>query len=291
MIGAMHLHRAVAAATCTTVGCVLFGAAIVSAHTETDVVAVPASEEAAVTFRPQHGCGDSPTVAVLVRAPVADAVPEEVDGWQSSSSPDGQGNTVLEWSGGSLPSDQPGAFPVEFVAPDTVGSLLTFPAVQRCENGEELAWISGDPAAEYPAPRLLILAAGSAPAATIDDVALDAPGREQLVSIVDVDNPGATPTTTTAAVGTTLEPAPQSTVPASAASTATATPTTDGSSSIASTATEPSVVASAVGSVVDDATSAGSGDGSSAIGWAIAAVVRAVAVAAGVLVWRRRAAS
>ncbi len=264
----------------------LFGAldsAIVSAHTETDVVAVPAGEEAAVTFRPQHGCGESPTLTVLVRAPVAGAVASDVDGWQSSSTPDGAGNTVLEWSGGSLPADQPGAFPIVFVAPDNVGELLTFPAVQRCASGEELAWISGDPAAEYPAPRLLILAAGSAPAVTIDDVALDAPGRDQLASIVDVDNPAASPTTAPA-VATTVEPAPE---PEPEPEVTTEVPP-DGSGATAPTATDP-VVASNVESVVDDAASESSGD-SSAVGWVIAAVVLAAAIGAGVVVRRRRTA-
>ena len=118
---------------------------------------------------------------------------EDVDGWSVSSTQDDQGRTVVEWTGGSLPPDQPGAFPIEFVAPDAVGELLTFPAVQTCANGEELAWISGDPATEFPAPRLLILAPGSEPAATIDDVPLDAPGRDQITAVIDVDNPGRRP--------------------------------------------------------------------------------------------------
>ena len=98
-----------------------------------------------------------------------------VEGWTATATPDGAGNSVLEWTGGVLPADEEGAFPVEFTAPDTPGVLLTFPAIQVCENGEELAWISGDPADEYPAPRVLVLPPGSQPAATIDDVALDAP--------------------------------------------------------------------------------------------------------------------
>ena len=53
---------------------------------------------------------------------------------------------------------------------------------------------------------MLVLPAGSEPAATIDDVPLDAPGREQLVAIVDVDNPQATPTTTSAPTTTAAPP-------------------------------------------------------------------------------------
>ena len=99
------------------------------------------------------------------------------------------GTTVLRWTGGSLPSDEAGEFPATFQVPDTPGVLLTFPSVQRCENGEELAWISGDPESEFPAPRLLILAAGSEPASELDDIPADAPGRNLLTEVVDVDNP------------------------------------------------------------------------------------------------------
>ena len=131
------------------------------AHTESDLVAVPAGTEATVTLQPTHGCGESPTVAVRIRAPFPDAAAEDVDGWTATATPDGAGNTVLEWTGGVLPADADGAFPVTFIAPDTPGVLLTFPAIQVCADGEELAWISGDPADEYPAPRVLVLPAGS----------------------------------------------------------------------------------------------------------------------------------
>jgi uncharacterized protein YcnI len=164
------------------------------AHTEVDLVAVPAGSDATVTLRPTHGCDGRPTVEVAIRAPVPAATAGEVDGWTATATSDGAGRTVLTWTGGSLPATATGAFPVTFTAPDTPGALLTFPAVQRCDDGAELAWISGDPGADNPAPRLLILPAGSDPAATIDDVAPDAPGRDQLVAIVDVDNPNATTT-------------------------------------------------------------------------------------------------
>ena len=91
------------------------------------------------------------------------------------------------------PPTRTGAFPVEFTAPDTPGVLLTFPAIQVCENGEELAWISGDPADQYPAPRVLVLAAGLRAGGDASTTCpLDAPGRDQLVAVVDVDNPNET---------------------------------------------------------------------------------------------------
>ena len=158
--------------------------AVASAHTETNVVAVPAGSTAVVTFAPAHGCGDSPTVDIRIQAPTEGATAVEQEGWTTSSTPDGAGNTVLQWSGGSLPADQAGSFQVEFTVPDAVGTLLAFPAVQSCANGAQEPWIETEPGAESPAPQLLVLAAGSEPATTLDDVPADAPGRDALAAIL-----------------------------------------------------------------------------------------------------------
>lgn len=169
---------------------VLLSPALAGAHTEADLVAVPAGSEATITLKPTHGCGDSPTTEVSIQAPVAGASGGEVDGWTVASEDDGD-NTVVTWSGGSLPADATGEFPITFTAPDTPGELLLFPAIQVCENGEELEWISGDPTSDYPAPRVLVLAADGVPATSIDDLPADAPGRELLVEIIDIDIDGA----------------------------------------------------------------------------------------------------
>lgn len=253
------------------------GWAMVSAHTETSFVAVPAGEEAAVAFRPTHGCGESPTVSVSVRAPVPDARAGEVEGWTATATPDGAGNTVVEWTGGVLPADEAGSFPVELVVPDAVGTLLAFPAIQRCENGEELAWIGTQPGDEQPAPQVLVLPPGAEPAATIDDVPLDAPGRDLLVALlegnVDVDNPSATTTTAAATTTTTAAPTtPATTAPATTAS-ATAPET------VATASTAPATTAAA-----------GDDDGGSSAGLIAVIVGGLVAVVGGAaaLVARRR---
>lgn len=175
-----------------------------SAHADTDVVAVPAGSEAVVTFRPTHGCDGSPTINVRIRLDVPDATAVAVDGWTSSMTADETGQPIVEWSGGSLPSDVDGAFPVRFVAPATPGTMLRFPSVQTCENGEKLNWTAEDPESSFPAPRVLVLPEGFAPAKTIDEVPLDAPGRNLLLGTTDADNPAAV-TTTTPPVTTTSE--------------------------------------------------------------------------------------
>jgi hypothetical protein len=266
--------------TATIVGAVVAAAIGVAtpaaAHTDSDLVAVPAGSASTVTLKPTHGCGDSPTVAVRIRAPFPDATAGDVDGWTATATADGAGNTVLEWTGGVLPADEDGAFPVAFTAPPTPGVLLTFPAIQVCENGEELAWISGDPADEFPAPRVLVLPAGAEPAATRDDVPLDAPGREQLVALVDVDNPQAT-TTTTAAPTSTTTAAPTTTV--AAPTTTAAAPTTTGApAGTAASSTEPA----------STTTDADDGGGSSAAPIVIAVVVAAAIAAGAIALLRRR---
>jgi uncharacterized protein YcnI len=276
------------------------------AHTDTDVVGVPAGSEATVALRPTHGCGDSPTVTVRIRAPLEGARAVPVDGWQETATSDGAGNTVLEWTGGILPADVTGAFPVSFAAPDDPGRLLVFPAVQRCEDGEELAWINGDPTAQYPAPRVLVLPAGAAAAATIDDVPPDAPGRDQLVTIVDLDGAdvdgadvdnagvnnavvdgaaaaGATSTTvaaapTSAASATTIEVTTTATSEAVTATT---------SSDAGGTATETTISELSAGD--DDGGSDDGGDGGGVLAVALGAAVAAAAVAAIVIARRRRA--
>ena len=182
------------------------GAIPAAAHTDSDVVAVPAATQATVTLEPTHGCGGSPTVEVMIRAPMTGATAGPVPGWTATATPNGSA-TTLAWTGGSLPADEEGAFPVTFTGPDTPGELLVFPSVQRCADGQFLRWISGDPASEFPAPRVLVLARGSEPAATIDDVPAGTPGRELLAQIIDVDDPEATTTTLPPATTTTATPA------------------------------------------------------------------------------------
>lgn len=224
----MTTRRSRLLASALTAAAVLAATSPAAAHTDSDLVAVPAGEEAVVRLKPTHGCGDSPTTEVAIRVPVTGARPVDVPGWTASATDDGAGRTVVEWKGGSLPVDQTGSFPVEFTAPGAVGNLLLFPAVQVCANGEELSWLSGDPAADYPAPRLLVLPPGSAPATTIDEVPADAPGRDQIAEIVAVP-PGldaSTTTTTTAAPPNSTDTDPEVAASAPATTTSAASETT-----------------------------------------------------------------
>ena len=286
-LGDVNMRRAAAAAAGILIGIVPW--AVASSHTETSFVAVPAGEEATMAFQPTHGCGTSATVQVRVLAPVPDARPGEVEGWTASATPDGEGNTVIEWTGGLLPADQTGTFPVEFLVPDAVGALLAFPAIQRCENGEELAWIGTEPGDERPAPHVLVLPPGSAPAPTLDDVPLDAPGRDQLVALLqggDDDNPNAAAPTTPA--GSTATPTTEP--PETTSAPTTAAPTT---SPATAPTTAADTVPSSVATTSPPTAPADEDGGGSSAGW-IAAIVAAVVVVLGggaAIVARRRSSS
>jgi periplasmic copper chaperone A len=256
------------------------GAGPVAAHTESEYAAVPAGEQITVNFAPTHGCSGSPTTEVSVRVPASGATAGDAEGFTSSVEADGD-RTVLRWTGGLLPADEEGEFPITFTVPDTVGELLLFPTVQTCEVGE-VAWIDGDPDGEHPAVRMLVLAPGSEPAHTIDDVPADAPGRDLLSSIVDVDNPSAGGTTvapdTTSPPATTVAGA-GTTAPAAA----TSTPATADSTTVAPTTTD--AATTTVAAEEDD-------DDSDAGTIVFVAVVLIVAIGAGVgiLILRRRSA-
>lgn len=260
---------------------VIAGGGTASAHTEGDYAAVPAGEQMTVHISPTHGCSGSPTTAVSVRVPAPDATPGEVEGFTATAEPDGD-RTVLRWSGGLVPADEHGSFPVTFTVPDQVGELLLFPTVQTCEVGE-VAWIDGDPDGEHPAVRMLVLAAGSQPAATIDDVPADAPGRDQLTAIVDVDNPSATP-------------APDATTPATEAPGATATPdstTTPATSAPDVTVADTTAPADATTAPAGDATTTTVADDDDGSGAATAVFVGVIVVVllgagAGYLIVRRK---
>ena len=174
-----------------------------SAHTEADVVAVPAGTEATVTLKPTHGCGSSPTVEVAIQAPVEGAVAADVAGWQATST-DGDGTTVLEWTGGSLAADQVGAFPVSFSVPDSVANCSPS---RPCRSAPTARNWPGSAAIPPPSTPPL----GSScwhrvlpPPPPSTRFLPMPPARASLTEVVDVDNPASN--TTSTSTSTTTEP-------------------------------------------------------------------------------------
>ena len=63
----------------------------------------------------------------------------------------------VTWSGGTVEPGEFVEFGVSFQVPETPGDDLLFPTVQTYSGGEAVRWISPDPEAEEPAPRVTVL--------------------------------------------------------------------------------------------------------------------------------------
>jgi hypothetical protein len=127
-----------------------------AAHIEPISEWVQAGEDTTVLFAVEHGCDDDPTVEVSFDLPdgVTDADAVHLpDGWSGEVR---DGTVVFE--GGPTPAGQIVEFEIGLIAPETPGSLLMFPAVQRCEGRD------GGPAPEPEqyVPAVLVVSAEDA---------------------------------------------------------------------------------------------------------------------------------
>jgi uncharacterized protein YcnI len=188
-------RRLVLAAALTS-GAVALAAAPAAAHIHTDPAEAEAGSTTTVAFEIEHGCEGSPTVDVAIEIPVGvnDVTAEPLPGWSASVE-----SGIARWTGGPLPDDSPGLFPLRMTLPAEAGPLA-FPLVQRCERGS-LDWIEetveGQPEPEHPAPILLLTAAP--------------PGSTTASTSSTTTTP--TTTTTTTAPTTTSAPAGEATGP------------------------------------------------------------------------------
>ena len=166
-----------------------------AAHTDSDVVAVPAATQATVTLEPTHGCGGSPTVEVTIRAPWPAPRPARSRGGRRRPPPNGgatdphlDGRVAAGRRGGGLPGHVHRARHPRRAASSS----------RRCSAAPTASSSDGSAATRPPSsprPGCWCCARGSEPAASIDDVPAGTPGRELLAQIIDVDDPDATTTT------------------------------------------------------------------------------------------------
>jgi periplasmic copper chaperone A len=119
------------------------------AHAKPNKSSFPAGSTQDVRFIIEHGCGNSPTTSVSVRLPadVTAVKPIATAGWKVALD---ASKRVVTWSGGSLPANEQGSFPVRMTFPKTKNITLSFPMAQTCKIGK-LRWVEG-PTSPYPAP-------------------------------------------------------------------------------------------------------------------------------------------
>jgi hypothetical protein len=82
-------------------------------------------------------------------------------GWTATVS-----STELRWTGPALAADASHSFAFTLLLDRPAGSIMTFPTIQSCADGSELAWIElatpADPNPPHPAPSIVIGASGTA---------------------------------------------------------------------------------------------------------------------------------
>ena len=115
----------------------LSGAAVVSAHIDPDPTDAPAGSEQSVGFTVEHGCDGSSTIELNMRLPdgVTNPVAEPPAGWTGNVTAN-----IVTFIGGPLPDAVEETFRVRMTLPNTPGTTIYFPFVQRCDQGE-ISWI------------------------------------------------------------------------------------------------------------------------------------------------------
>ena len=142
---------------------------------------------------------DANTMRVVVQFPenVVSASFQDVPGWERTvemvpleepieedgEEPITERIGTVTWSGGTVEPGEFVEFGVSFQVPETPGEDLLFPTIQTYSGAEAVRWISPDPEADEPAPRVTVLppeesdAAGSATEEQ-DEQAAEGPGGE-----------------------------------------------------------------------------------------------------------------
>jgi uncharacterized protein YcnI len=147
-----------------------------SAHVTVSPDEAPAGGYGVVELSVPHGCEDAPTneLAVQLDPGIRSVKAQAVPGWTASYTMadldepyELHGTEITEYvaeitwtaAGDPLAPDQYMTFGISAQWPDTVGETVLLPAVQRCTDGSETAWIDEDPDAELPAPAVSIVEA------------------------------------------------------------------------------------------------------------------------------------
>jgi len=133
-----------------------------SAHVEPTIEEAPAGGYATFGLVIPHGCdgegGDTVKVEVQMPEGVETATAGYLAGWEATV--DEAGPVVVTWEGGPLPHDQFQEFGISVLMPESPGEIVTFPTIQTCASGEEIAWIEETPEGgeepEHPAPAIAI---------------------------------------------------------------------------------------------------------------------------------------
>ncbi len=184
--------RRIATVLVAAVAALVALAAPAAAHVTVSPGEVPADGYGVVELMVPHGCGESPTqeLSVQLDPAIRSVTAEAVPGWTVEYT-DADLDEPYELHGaqitsyvaevtwtaddGALAPDQYVTFGISALWPDADGTTIAIPAVQRCEDGSETAWIDADPESEHPDPAVEVVAASDQ---THDDVVAAPDGQD-----------------------------------------------------------------------------------------------------------------
>ncbi|MDJ0317970.1 YcnI family copper-binding membrane protein [Arthrobacter antibioticus] len=164
-----------------TAGMMMLGLGAASAHVSATPSETAAGAYSLVTFAVGHGCDGSPTTAITISLPeeLTDATPTVNPNWTISKSMQ-KLDTPITLPNGSKVSERTGSitytaktplidherdtFTLSLKLPETVGTTLHFPTLQKCEKGQtdwkEIPAAGADhDSVDSPAPEVTVTAA------------------------------------------------------------------------------------------------------------------------------------
>ncbi|MFQ4149512.1 YcnI family protein [Arthrobacter sp. LAPM80] len=169
------------AALGTTAGLMMLGLGAASAHVDATPTETAAGAYSLVTFAVSHGCDGSPTTALTITLPdeLNDATPTVNPNWTITKSVHkldtprtlANGSKISERTASitytaktPLDPHERDAFTLSLQLPDSAGTTLHFPTLQKCEKGQtdwsEIPAAGADhDSVKAPAPELTITAA------------------------------------------------------------------------------------------------------------------------------------
>lgn len=181
----MRLSRTLKTATAlgATAGLLMLGLGSAQAHVSATPTETAAGSYSLVTFSVGHGCDGSPTTAVTITLPdeLNSATPTVNPNWTISTATEkldtprtlANGSKISERTSSitytaktPLDAHERDAFTLSVQLPDSAGTTLHFPTLQKCETGEtnwnEIPAAGADhDSVEAPAPELTITAAAA----------------------------------------------------------------------------------------------------------------------------------
>lgn len=178
-------------------------AAPASAHVTISPGEAPADGYAVVELMVPHGCEDAATEELSVQLdPGMQSVrAEAVPGWTAEYTMaeldepyDLHGTQITEYvaeitwtaTGEPLATDQFLTFGINAKWPATPGEAIAIPAVQRCVDGSETAWIETAADAEHPAPVVQVVSSdGDGHGDPTADASDDQAGDDETASAAD----------------------------------------------------------------------------------------------------------